>query len=432
MRGLRRLIKQWTNDESGATAIIVALLMPVIAGMAAICVDILLAYNQQERLRTVAEAAATAAVTVLPDRDAAQGAALSYARRNVKGDSSDKVVSADDIQIGYWNQNTRVFTLADDDERANAIRVTASRTAAKGNPQPSFFGQVLGVSAFNAVVASATAMQPAGFPCINVLAPTGTGLKLNSNGKINLTNCDIHVHSADGSAFSADSNAKVTVSDGEICVQGGAQVKSNSIITPAPDTNCSPMRDQFADVTPPPFTCPERTESPINANQTKTLPPCTYRGGLTLNSNSTLNLQPGEYIIKDGPLIVSSNATLNGTGVAIYLTGNNAQIIFNSNAKINLTAPLSGPLEGFVLFQDRNYGGDHTFNSNALTVLSGAVYLSKGTIKMNSNTQIGSTSMCMMIVAYKIEINSNSGVNITPDYSQCPLAVKAPKSRVVG
>lgn len=433
MRTFRRVLRKWKADESGAAAMMVALMLPVLAGVAALSVDVLFAYNQQEQLRTAAEAAATAAVTALPDRAGARSAALSYAVRNVRGDGSEQVVGDDDVQIGRWDLKQKTFTPVGEAERANAVRITASRTAAKGNAVPTFFGQVLGVSAFNAVSASAVAMQPSSYPCINVLAPDATGLKLNSNGKIDLNHCGIHVHSSNGSAMMVESNARVNVADAEICVKGGVQTRSNSTVSPTPDTGCSPLKDQFADVpllSLSSYQTRSASQKTINGTE-KDLLPGIYVGGVTINSNGAWYLKSGEYIIKDGPLIINSNAAISGTDAVIYLTGANAQVIFNSNAKVNLTAPSTGPMAGFVLYQDRNYGGDHTFNSNASTVLSGAIYLPKGTIKMNSNTQIGSTSMCMMIVAYRIEINSNSGVNITPDYAQCPLPVKARTSRLV-
>lgn len=426
-------IRALGRDDGGAVAIMVALMLPLLAGMAALSVDVMMFRKQEEQLRTAAEAAAAAAVTVLPDRAEARSVALSYARLNVEGEGADEVVSPQDVQIGYWDQNKKTFTPSGENARANAVRVIASRTAEKGNPHPTFFGQVFGISAFNTVAVSAIATQSAGSsPCLIALAPNGTGLKLNSNAKINLAHCGIHVHSADGAAFTAESNAKVNVADADICIRGGAQIRSNSDVEPSPETNCSPMEDPFAAVPALPSSGCERVQGPINSNQNVNLTPCTYRGGLTVSSNATVNLAPGEYVIKDGPLIIGSNATLNGDGVAIYLTGPNAQVIFNSNASVNLTGPETGPLTGFVLIQDRNYGGEHIFNSNAATVLSGAIYFPQATLKMSSNNQIGSTSKCMMIVVNRLDIASNSGVKITPDYSQCPSPAKTRRSRIVG
>jgi hypothetical protein len=432
MRSVRRLARRLKGDEEGAAAIMFALTMPILAGIVALSVDIMFVFNQEEQLRTAAEAAATAAVSVLPNRDGVPGVAISYALRNVKGSGADKIVSADDIQIGYWNKAARTFAPADDDERANAVRVIASRTAEKGNALPTFFGKVFSVAAFDALEVAVIATRFDGYPCINVLAPDGVGLKANSNAKINVKDCAIHVHSAAGTGLSVEANADVIVTRSEICLKGGYQARSNSELSPTPDTNCDPAPDPFASVPEPPHQgCDENNFVYDKKKHGSSLKPGIYCGGITINSNANVEFLPGEYIIKNGSFIVNSNVEINGNGVAFYLTGNNALLNFNSNSKISLTAPSSGPLAGFIFFQDRNYGGQHILSSNTAAMLDGTIYLPKATLTSNSNSQMGGMSTCLMIIVYRLEFNSNSGVNTTPDYSQCSSPSNTRKSRIV-
>ncbi|MGF9759788.1 TadG family pilus assembly protein [Microvirga sp. 0TCS3.31] len=433
MRQLSERIGTFWNDERGATAILAAPMMLVLLGMAALAVDTAQAYTTKSQLLTTAEAAAAAAVSTLPDRSAARSMAMSYARQNFKGSSPGDVVTASDIQIGHWNKSTKTFAPRADSEPANAVRITASRLQSRGNGLPTIFGNVLGVSLFDLSV-SVVAMRYDGQPCINALAPSGIGVKINSNAAINTSNCPIHVHSAANDALSVDANASVTAE--AICVKGSYVLRSKATAQPDPEISCpSPAQDPFVNVPPPSFgsSC---TTIPAIENKTLTLNPGVYCG-LTIKGNSTVTFSPGEYIIKDGRFTIESNANVIGDGVLFYLTGTQALLDFRSNVTINFTAPTEGPRAGIVFFQDSSYGGQHEFNSNVTAMINGAMYFPSGTLNLNSNSSIDTTSACLMIVSYRVNldsnvlIESNSNVQSTTDSSFCPAPSNTRRSRIV-
>lgn len=55
----------------------------------------------------------------------------------------------------------------------------------------------------------------------------------------------------------------------------------------------------------------------------------------------------GVYIINDGPLVVDHCATLNGTYVGFYFTGDAGGLLFDVDSNTNLSAPIVTP--GVVL-----------------------------------------------------------------------------------
>jgi Flp pilus assembly protein TadG len=429
------LIRTFKRDERGGTAILVAPIMIVIAGMAALVLDTAQAYTLKEQLLTTAEAAAAAAVSTLPDRSSAHEMALNYAKLNVRGSDPEKVVTANDVQIGYWNKSLRTFTPKSASEPANAVRITASRVQAKGNALPTFFGNVLGMHLFDVSV-TVVAMRYDGQPCINALAPDGIGVKVNSNAAINTSNCPIHIHSAANDALSVDANASVTAQ--EICIKGGYQLMSKATAQPVPETSCpAPAQDPFANVVPPSFGAHcDYTNTDLDG-KTVTLNPGVYCGGLTVRGKSMVTFNPGEYIIKDGLFTIDSNSTAVGNGVMFYLTGSTAVLDFESNVTVNFTARSDGPRAGIVFFQDRAYGGVHTFNSNVNAIINGTVYFPKATLDLNSNSQIDTASSCLMIVTYRVNldsnvaIESNSNVQSTTDSSLCPAPSNTRRSRIV-
>ena len=119
--------------QKGQVAVIVALLIVCLMGMAALVVDLGSLYQKRAFLQTVADSAALAGAQGLTDRVSASNAAIDYAgKNNVVIDSTDVVFSP---------------TYAADD----TIKVTLS------DPAPVYFAGVLGINTVD-LGASATAM----------------------------------------------------------------------------------------------------------------------------------------------------------------------------------------------------------------------------------------------------------------------------------
>jgi hypothetical protein len=405
------------RDDRGSAALLIAPLMLVMVGAAALGLDTMNAFTMQEQLRTAAQASATAAVFQLPDEDAALATALRLGGKNAPNTAEGTVIANDEVEFGHWHEDTRTFEPDPDTETVNAIRVTASLTEAKGNPLQTWFGQVIGVETIE-VAAAAVATTGGGTACILALDPSGSkALELKSNSRINTPNCEVHVHSTASDALSTDSNA--TVDTARNCIAGNYSENSNSEITPDPETDCEPMSDPFATRSAPSVGSCNYSGKTVD-NQTVTLNPGVYCNGLTIKNNAVVTFNPGVYIIKDGKFLVDGNARVTGTRVGFYLTGSSSLLEFNSNTQVSLTAPESGPLQGMIFFQNRNNSGTHRIDSNVAATLEGALYFPNGTFLSNSNSQMGSGSSCLMLVAKRIQFDSNAGMSMTADYSQCP------------
>ena len=156
------------------------------------------------------------------------------------------------------------------------------------------------------------------------------------------------------------------------------------------------------------------------------LPPGVYCGGITVDSNATVNFEEGNYVIQDGPLEVLSNGTINGPGTGFYLTGDDSTIFFDSNSTINLSAPTSGDLAGVVFYQDRESDGTHRIDSNSVTKIEGVMYFPNGDFVSDSNSSIsGIDSPCTMLFAQNIELNSNASFDLSWDLEECNVPIMA-------
>lgn len=126
-----RLCRRRLRQESGVVIVLVAIMLTVILGAAALAIDVGSFYQAQRQAQAAADAGALAAVQNLPgSTSAASNAGSTYATTNYPG-------SVATVQTGYNGNN-------------NQVKVTVNATA------PAFFGRFLGLTSAK-VSASAVA-----------------------------------------------------------------------------------------------------------------------------------------------------------------------------------------------------------------------------------------------------------------------------------
>jgi hypothetical protein len=156
MRYFCRHAARFGRDQGGAVAVTMALMAPVLIGLAALAVDISLYRFMHNKLQTAADAAALAAAQRLHSPADATDDAIDYASRNVPA-AYGAVTTADDVAFGWWEPATRTFAPASG-TGVNAVRVTAERSADHGNAPQRFLGRIFGPGAAT-ISASAVAVR---------------------------------------------------------------------------------------------------------------------------------------------------------------------------------------------------------------------------------------------------------------------------------
>ncbi len=158
---------------------------------------------------------------------------------------------------------------------------------------------------------------------------------------------------------------------------------------------------------------------------TYTLDPGVYCGGLTIGALADVELNPGLYVIKDGPLNVGLGGKLTGENVSFYLVGDVSTFYFGPEAAISLTAPNTGPLAGILFFEDRNAPADrkHYILSDDARILLGTFYLSRGVLAVASLLPVADQSAYTAIVAKKLQMMGNPTLVLNADYSATDIPV---------
>jgi hypothetical protein len=197
--------------------------------------------------------------------------------------------------------------------------------------------------------------------------------------------------------------------------------------------------------TPPPVG-PCNYQSKVVAGLSKTLHPGVYCGGLKLTKGAIVNLASGIYIIKDGPLTVDDGASIAGTNVSFYLKGSAANLTFDADSTVDLSAPKDGPLAGILIFDDptgasapaknplSGRGGlgralttsaprQHQILSDNARNLLGTIYMPEGEIIIDATKPIADRSAYTVLVVKQLHLYSGPNLILNTDYSATDVPV---------
>jgi Flp pilus assembly protein TadG len=163
--------------QRGAVAVLVAVTLVALIGMAALVVDMGQLYSVRDALQVATDAAALAGAQELDRTEAglerARDRVKEYAAEHI-ADTSDVEISDDDIHFGHWDDLSLTYTdfgtAPENPGAVNAVRVIARRESATGNPVALVLAPVVGVSQAS-VNTAATAVgggpsSECGFPMV--------------------------------------------------------------------------------------------------------------------------------------------------------------------------------------------------------------------------------------------------------------------------
>jgi hypothetical protein len=389
------LLVRFQRDRSGSYVIITALLMPVLIGFAGLGTEVGLWLYKHRYLQHAADSAAVSAAT-----------AYSYG-----GSSSDLTVQAQAVTASYGF----VHGVKDVVVTVNRPPISGKYTAALDAIEVSVQQQQKRLFAAYwkkepvPIFSRAVARGSPGTGCVLALNATANAAgNAIGSAKINLTNCSLYDNSNNTTALSVDGSSQIDALS--VGVVGNISGQGNITTTQGVATGISPVKDPYADVSPPSFSgC---NFNHFSSHTTETINPGVYCNGVTINAGAVVTLNPGTYYLDRGTFRVNGGATIKGTGVTLVFTSSNgknyADATINGGATVELTPPTSGPTAGISIFGDRNMPIDTSFNFNggATQNINGAIYISKGAVDYAGGSD--STSACTQLIADTIKFSGNS------------------------
>ncbi len=385
-------IVRLSSDRSGNFATLAALLAVPLLLAASLTVNLGDAYRVSEGTQHALDAATMAGLTEYAssgDSDAAKSTAIDVFDvnfRNNTGQTLDKDAIGEDLTL--------------------ALDASGGTYTATGRFAFEYTPVFLPHRPFGIVRVSQASEAAGDEACVLALSKNASrAFEAGGNTTVDMSGCVVVSDSGAGDSIYVGGSASLEAE----CLQAAGGINADSSKTTlqcaAARANAAPVGDPFASIQMPSAAKSEKSAVKANGKGTLQLDPGTYKGGMDIKSS--VNLQPGDYIIDGGTLTLNAKASLSGSKVTFFLL-NGASVKINGGASLSLSPPTDGPWAGFSFVAARDNTSDATFNGGSDTHLSGIIYMpsaSKVTYAGNGSTGSGD---CVRLVAQTIKLIGDS------------------------
>jgi hypothetical protein len=382
-------MNKWSSfllkERNGNTAIVTALVVPLLAGGAGFGVETAFWYHKDLELQ-----------------QAADKSAYTAALEKRAGSNSSKILNTATYiatENGYQPGTLAVHnppstgTYAGD---TKAIEVELSIEL------PRYFTSFFFDDMVTERVRAVALLQTAANACVLALSTTMShAARFSGSADLNLVGCTVMSNSMASDSVRVQGSAKLTTDC--IIAVGNVSLTSGATMTECPGaiTNAPPAADPFADVPVPSSAGPTYTST-----SGAVLQPGHYTNGMNLSGTKTLS--PGVYVVSGGNFRINANANISGSGVTIYFTAGTS-VNINGTATVNLSAPTSGTYSGMLFFGDRSATDSVTLNGTADSILTGAIYFANQDINYLGN--FSGNGGCTQVVGKTVEWTGNTTIN---------------------
>lgn len=417
---------RWTRliaDRKGGVAVLTALALTTLMGFAGLGTEATLWYVSKRNMQAASDAAAyTAAVA---EKAGASSTAFTAAA---------KAVSA---KYGFTDGAGSVVVTVNNPPHsgpnagnANAVEVLIQQ------PQQLLFSAVLISTAptitSRAVAAPGTSSGTSSNGCVMALdRGSVTDVSDSGTAALNLNGCSIYVNSSSANALNMSGSASINALSasivGNYTTSGSASITTTNGVA----TGQSPAADPYASLGVPSYSGCNKTSYSLSRG-TATIGPATAGGvyvlcnGLSVSgTGTTLNLNPGIYIINSGNFNVSGTSIVAGTGVTIILTSSSSSygtVNISGGTTVSITAPTSGATQGIAFYGDRSGPTTNTssFSGGSGQNITGAIYFPTQQVTYSGGSSTSSASNCTQLLAYQLSFsgasnfkNNCTGVGVT-------------------
>ncbi len=386
-------MRVFMRDTGGAIAVMTALVMPVLIGIAAYAIDASLLLYRQERLQIAVDIGAHAGAELLRDGRADEDV-IAFAQALALVNVAAPAGSVPEITVTI--------------PEPARVEVTAVLDVDR------IFSQVLGTGALRIFATSVAVLAPATDPevCLHLDDPRANrALRLRPDSSLTMDGCTVGVASAHGRAVTLDRGAALRAS----CLDVAGGISDPSGITlstcAAPRTGVAvPLPPDFAplrDAPPGPSgacTTHKKTTSATGEITPAVSHPSGMREiwfceGFEVKHDTVGG--PGLYFFDDD-LDIADGVTLDlGPGAVIVLQ-DDAGIVIGKNALLRVNPPASGVFEGVAIVagRDRDKDANLDLDIGRMDVPGLLAFPGEKITLDGQNTEAG----CLRILAGELEL----------------------------
>ena len=410
---------QTLRDEDGqALAIYVCAVVAVLA-FVGLAIDVGQIRYQKRQFQAAADAAAVAgAIEISTCGTTAHCSAMTTAAKQAVTENGITVAtsltqcSTGASGVTLWVNNGPCFlgSSTADPNYGSSSYVEAVVQA----PVNMFFARLVGFRTMNVTARAEAHAGPSSQNCLvvgaNDTGNSGWGLTLNG-GTIDAS-CGVYDDwNGSGALDEASSSGGVTSTGFKVHGSGCSPCNGGSFGSNSPVYNSPVLTDPLGYLTsdsdaPTAGSCTSQSSTPTSGT---TFTQATFCSGFTVNSG-TVTLSAGTYYI-EGPVLLDSGATLTGTGVTLYFTGNGSLTANSNTSKISLSAPTTGNLAGIAIWQASSDSNAMIVDTGSYLNVSGAIYAPGAQLTMNSSSGT-STAGCTLIDVGQVMLDSGANISL--------------------
>lgn len=407
VRSIRSALDRSRADRHGGVATAFALFTPVLVLAAGVAIDYGMFTIQQHQLQDTADQAALGAAkeyTVPGASDTNPQARLETLVNAYVASFASKIPNSAPPSVQVTLPST------------SSVKVVLTQKAV------GYFTTALGIGEPTLSAQATATVVGATHICVLGLNETQIGVvALTLNAHLTAQGCAVYSNSKSSNGMYSMQNALIKAD--LICTAGG---KTGGKGNYEPDVmlDCPELPDPLAGRNPDPVGNCTYNNTVIDS-MTTTLSPGVYCGGLIIKGTAAVKLNPGVYVIKNGPFWVLNTASLDGQNVAFHLMGWATSLAFAQDSSIDLTAPKTGALAGILMFEDRNSHsfGLHTITSENAHVLLGTIYLPYSTFFVDANQPVADKSAYTAIIANRVVLDAGPNLVLNANYASTDVPV---------
>ncbi len=398
-------LRVFACDRSGTVAVLAALLIVPMMGIAGLAIDYSVWEHQRSEAHAAADSAALAGATAMSlavidgQDDRAETKAIESAENFVRS----KLASTADVTV-------------------SASRASGLVNVKTSVPAPRFLSKLFSSETFSVSVESEAFADSStsARACIIALDPAGIkGIDLNLSGGVVAKNCAIWSNAT--SATSIDANGSGSVTASATCAVG--QINGTGFsFTPAAKQNCPPVADPLLDWAPPLASACTFTNFAVPNSGIVTLSPGVYCGGINASGKVSVILNPGDYVLRDGGLSLSGGASIEGNGVSILFSGIGSSIDLSGSSSVSLSAPTAGPMAGLVFASGRGEAIQISrIRGNTSFFLEGNVYLPRHDLIFAGGPKSAIPENFTVLIARTITFDGSTLLEVNGDFPNAKM-----------
>jgi hypothetical protein len=255
---------------------------------------------------------------------------------------------------------------------------------------------------------------------VMVLDPTGSG-SLTATGGGTMTVAGVPIIIDSNSPTAAVATGGGTFVSPEFDIAGTPGIGGSGSWQGTVYSGQPPIPDPLAylpEPDPSTMVVQSKNQTHIAGNQTTTIYPGVYNGGITVSGQGQLVMMPGIYYMNGGGFTFTGLGGLSAAGVMIVNNpqSNSDTISITGNGAINFSPPTSGIYQGISLWQTRSATNTIYVSGNGASSMSGTFYTAKGTLNVSGNGAgdvIGS-----QYISYNLVVNGGGSFAVNWNVNQ--------------